>query len=533
MDDTAAATESVDRGHKRLGYGADKLVRHRLGLELEDLRSLGWRFRVFHIAPLARAKRADRTIPRQFTQYYIYTHACSSKSTFMHIEQYTCANSRQHLNCNYQFRNFKVIDANNKYNNLKNDYEFLFTNDTILNLYKNEIIYTLKPIPFTELKNIVNLPTNTIINTIGIVLSIGLRMTIFSKSTNKEFVKKECTLIDDENTKINCLKHQFHIFMVYTYTNIVCTATPSWHTKRWSQLLIIPRRERKNLRTYCTERKDARPEPPPSTIAFQDYVAATKELQIHQRILLHLADRRLRSYLRAAPMPPPSPKRSAPASTPQSAAQPADPSGSPPPVWRLIRLDTPPPPQKLRLDPRLLPTDPRRYRASLNGAQTPPLPEEIEREQRRKATHHQLALFLAKHPQPVSSAPKKPAPTKLSLLRKHSESILRGTTLKQMASKFFADSKKRHRTFQKRREAIKYWQFWLIGRRFEVYSDHKPLENLNIKARTDEELVLCLRKSFKKINRQNLKLLQSPALPAPTTPSVTWSMHSVNLVITI
>ncbi|EFN62039.1 Retrotransposable element Tf2 155 kDa protein type 1, partial [Camponotus floridanus] len=37
-------------------------------------------------------------------------------------------------------------------------------------------------------------------------------------------------------------------------------------------------------------------------------------------------------------------------------------------------------------------------------------------------------------------------------------------------------------------EAIKYWQFWLIGKKFIVYTDHKPLENLNLKARTDEEL---------------------------------------------
>lgn len=38
------------------------------------------------------------------------------------------------------------------------------------------------------------------------------------------------------------------------------------------------------------------------------------------------------------------------------------------------------------------------------------------------------------------------------------------------------------------KEAIKYWQYWLIGRKFTVFSDHKPLENLNIRARTDEEL---------------------------------------------
>ena len=38
------------------------------------------------------------------------------------------------------------------------------------------------------------------------------------------------------------------------------------------------------------------------------------------------------------------------------------------------------------------------------------------------------------------------------------------------------------------REAIRYWRFWLIGRHFKVYTDHKPLENLNLKSRPDEEL---------------------------------------------
>lgn len=38
------------------------------------------------------------------------------------------------------------------------------------------------------------------------------------------------------------------------------------------------------------------------------------------------------------------------------------------------------------------------------------------------------------------------------------------------------------------KEAVKYWQHWLMGKQFTVYSDHKPLENMNIKARTDEEL---------------------------------------------
>lgn len=36
--------------------------------------------------------------------------------------------------------------------------------------------------------------------------------------------------------------------------------------------------------------------------------------------------------------------------------------------------------------------------------------------------------------------------------------------------------------------AVKYWQHLLMGREFIVYSDHKPLENMNVRARTDEEL---------------------------------------------
>lgn len=38
------------------------------------------------------------------------------------------------------------------------------------------------------------------------------------------------------------------------------------------------------------------------------------------------------------------------------------------------------------------------------------------------------------------------------------------------------------------KECVQYWQHLLIGRKFTVFSDHKPLENMNIKSRTDEEL---------------------------------------------
>lgn len=38
------------------------------------------------------------------------------------------------------------------------------------------------------------------------------------------------------------------------------------------------------------------------------------------------------------------------------------------------------------------------------------------------------------------------------------------------------------------KEAVKYWQHWLIGSKFLAFSNNKQLENINIKARTDEKL---------------------------------------------
>lgn len=38
------------------------------------------------------------------------------------------------------------------------------------------------------------------------------------------------------------------------------------------------------------------------------------------------------------------------------------------------------------------------------------------------------------------------------------------------------------------KECLKFWQHWLLGNFFTVYTDHKPLEKLNVKNRTDEEL---------------------------------------------
>jgi len=42
------------------------------------------------------------------------------------------------------------------------------------------------------------------------------------------------------------------------------------------------------------------------------------------------------------------------------------------------------------------------------------------------------------------------------------------------------------------KESILYWQYYLMGKKFTIFSDHKPLENFNIKNCQDPELLIIL-----------------------------------------
>lgn len=59
-------------------------------------------------------------------------------------------------------------------------------------------------------------------------------------------------------------------------------------------------------------------------------------------------------------------------------------------------------------------------------------------------------------------------------------------------SKKLKETQKKHKAIYLEclaiKEAVKYWQYRLIGKKFTVFSDHKPLEKMNLKVRTDEEL---------------------------------------------
>lgn len=71
-------------------------------------------------------------------------------------------------------------------------------------------------------------------------------------------------------------------------------------------------------------------------------------------------------------------------------------------------------------------------------------------------------------------------------------------------------------------EALRYWQYWLLGIQFTVISDHKPLENLKLKSRTDKEISdmvyyisqysFTLRYSSGKTNEEADALSRNPVL---------------------
>lgn len=91
------------------------------------------------------------------------------------------------------------------------------------------------------------------------------------------------------------------------------------------------------------------------------------------------------------------------------------------------------------------------------------------------------------------------------------------------------------------REAVRYWRFWLIGRHFKIITDHKPLQNLNLKARPDEELgdlaSELLQFDFEVLYRPGSEnseadcLSRNPVLdPSPDTPCIERIIPTLNFL---
>ncbi|XP_016925019.4 replication protein A 70 kDa DNA-binding subunit [Drosophila suzukii] len=105
----------------------------------------------------------------------------------------------------YFFSKCQLKPANKQYSSLNNAYEMTFTGETVVQLCEDadddpipEIKYNL--IPISEVSGMENKAS---VDTIGICKEVGEVQSFVARSTNKEFKKRDITLVDMSNSAIN------------------------------------------------------------------------------------------------------------------------------------------------------------------------------------------------------------------------------------------------------------------------------------------------------------------------------------------
>ncbi|KAH8354298.1 hypothetical protein KR084_006171 [Drosophila pseudotakahashii] len=105
----------------------------------------------------------------------------------------------------YYFSKCQLKPANKQYSSLNNAYEMTFSGETVVQLCEDtdddpipEIKYNL--IPISEVSGLEN---KAAVDTIGICKEVGELQSFVARSTNKEFKKRDITLVDMSNSAIN------------------------------------------------------------------------------------------------------------------------------------------------------------------------------------------------------------------------------------------------------------------------------------------------------------------------------------------
>lgn len=93
--------------------------------------------------------------------------------------------------------------ANKQFTTLKNDYEMTFTNETVVQLCtdNSENIPTIK-YDLVPISKIADMEPKAAVDVIGICKTVGELQTFTSRTTNKEFKKRELTLVDTSNAAV-------------------------------------------------------------------------------------------------------------------------------------------------------------------------------------------------------------------------------------------------------------------------------------------------------------------------------------------
>ena len=95
--------------------------------------------------------------------------------------------------------------ANKQYSTLKNDYEMTFTNDTLVQACEDDDNSGIPEIKydFVPISQVANLEPKSAIDCVGVCKEVGELQVFTSKTTNKEFKKRDLVLVDTSEASVN------------------------------------------------------------------------------------------------------------------------------------------------------------------------------------------------------------------------------------------------------------------------------------------------------------------------------------------
>ncbi|KAF2711644.1 replication protein-like protein A 70 kDa DNA-binding subunit [Pleomassaria siparia CBS 279.74] len=102
----------------------------------------------------------------------------------------------------YYISSCEVKIANKKFSTLTNDYELTFKNDSEVEKAEDQDNKPQVRYNFTKIGDLGSIEKDTTIDTLGVLKNAGEVNTIQSKSTNKDFNKRELLLADDTQTSV-------------------------------------------------------------------------------------------------------------------------------------------------------------------------------------------------------------------------------------------------------------------------------------------------------------------------------------------
>ncbi|XP_064619964.1 replication protein A 70 kDa DNA-binding subunit-like [Lineus longissimus] len=93
--------------------------------------------------------------------------------------------------------------ANKQYSSVNNDYEMTFNNETTIVPSDDDGSLPTVKFDFCPIQNLGNVAANTTVDVIGVVKQAGDATTITSRSTNKEFTKRDLTIVDQSKVAVS------------------------------------------------------------------------------------------------------------------------------------------------------------------------------------------------------------------------------------------------------------------------------------------------------------------------------------------